>query len=97
MLIACSISTVDQVENASFAWLIEHVHNLTVILPHRMQGMATSMISDPTSLARQSKSAKWPAIMANYRQHASQEEDDGAEGVRAPYGSTFMAPTFASI
>ena len=39
---ALSSSTSDQVENASFACSIEHVHNLTVILPHRMQGMATS-------------------------------------------------------
>jgi hypothetical protein len=39
VLIACSSSTSDQAENASFASSIEHVHNFTVILPHRMQGM----------------------------------------------------------
>jgi hypothetical protein len=40
VLIACFSSTSDQAENASFASSIEHVHHLTVILPHRMQGMA---------------------------------------------------------
>jgi hypothetical protein len=39
MLISCSNSTSDHAENASFASWIEHVHNFTVILPHRMQGM----------------------------------------------------------
>lgn len=39
VLIACSSSTSDQAENASFASSIEHVHNFTVILPHRMQGI----------------------------------------------------------
>ena len=39
VLMACSISTSDQAENASLACSIEHVHNFTVILPHRMQGM----------------------------------------------------------
>jgi len=39
VLMACSSSTSDQAENASFACSIEHVHNFTVILPHRMQGM----------------------------------------------------------
>jgi hypothetical protein len=41
VLIACFSSTSDQAENASFASSIEHVHHFTVILPHRMQGMAT--------------------------------------------------------
>jgi hypothetical protein len=39
VLIARSSSTFDQAENASFASSIEQVHNFTVILPHRMQGM----------------------------------------------------------
>jgi hypothetical protein len=39
VLIACFSSTSDQAENASFASSIEHVHNFTVIFPHRMQGM----------------------------------------------------------
>lgn len=40
VLMACSSSTSDQAENASFACSIEHVDNFTVVLPHRMQGMA---------------------------------------------------------
>jgi hypothetical protein len=39
VLMACSSSTSDQAENASFACSIEHVQGFTVILPHRMQGM----------------------------------------------------------
>jgi hypothetical protein len=39
VLIACWSSTSDQAESASLACSIEHVHNFTVILPHRMQGM----------------------------------------------------------
>jgi hypothetical protein len=39
MLMTCSNSTSDHADNASFASGIEHVHNFTVILPHRMQGM----------------------------------------------------------
>jgi hypothetical protein len=35
VLMACSSSTSDQAENASFTCSIEHVHNFTVILPHR--------------------------------------------------------------
>jgi len=40
VLMACSSSTSDQAENASFACSIEHVDNFTVVLSHRMQGMA---------------------------------------------------------
>jgi hypothetical protein len=39
VLIARSSSTSDQADKVSFASSIEHVHNFTVILPHRMQGM----------------------------------------------------------
>jgi len=39
VLIARSNSSSDQAENASFASSIEHVHNFTVTLPHRMHGM----------------------------------------------------------
>ncbi len=39
VLMACSSSTSDQAEKASFTCSIEHVHSFTVILPHRMQGM----------------------------------------------------------
>ena len=39
VLIARSSSSSDQAENAAFASSIEHVHNFTVIFPHRMQGM----------------------------------------------------------
>ena len=42
VLIACLSSTSDQAESASLASSIEHVHNFTVILPHRMQGMIHS-------------------------------------------------------
>jgi hypothetical protein len=45
VLIACWSSTSDQAESASLASSIEHVHNFTVILPHRMQGMIRSPYS----------------------------------------------------
>ena len=35
VLMACSSSTSDQAENASFTCSIEHVHSFTVNLPHR--------------------------------------------------------------
>ena len=35
VLMACSSSTSDQAENASFTCSIEHVHRFTVSLPHR--------------------------------------------------------------
>lgn len=43
VLIACWSSTFDQLESASLACSIEQVHNFTVILPHRMQGMISSL------------------------------------------------------
>jgi hypothetical protein len=46
--IACWSSTSDQVENASFASVIEQVHHFTLILPHRMQGIIP-LLSEPRS------------------------------------------------
>ena len=46
VLIACWSSTFDQAESASVACSIEHVHNFTVILPHRMQGMFPSLLTE---------------------------------------------------
>ena len=51
VLIACWSSTSDQAESASLASSIEHVHNFTVILPHRMQGMIRSPYSLNTTRA----------------------------------------------
>jgi len=46
VLIACWSSTFDQAESASLACSIEHAHNFTVILPHRMQGMIPSLLAE---------------------------------------------------
>ena len=61
VLIACWSSTSDQAESASFASSIEHVHNFTVILPHRMQGMIRSPYSLNTTRASSLSRRSWVA------------------------------------
>jgi hypothetical protein len=53
VLIACWSSTSDQAESASVACSIEHVHNFTVILPHRMQGMIPSPLLPEIEVQKQ--------------------------------------------
>jgi hypothetical protein len=80
--IACWSSTSDQVENASFASVIEQVHHLTVILPHRMQGIIPSLRSRDRSAPKKLRATDMPRIrlvVSDSWLEAAEELADGSE------------------